>query len=85
MTWWVWERERIVATITEEGYNKGVLFGLKRAWPPFGRCGHDKTKADEEIGAAIEEETGTGGAIKGEAVGGWEEESISEGKRKWLN
>jgi hypothetical protein len=67
----------MAAAAVEEGYNRGVLFGLKRAWPPSVGCGHDRTKAEEETSAAIKEETGIGCAVEGEAAGGWEEESIA--------
>jgi len=47
-----------------------VLFGLTRAWPPFVGCGNGRTKAEEETGAAKEEETSTDDAVEGEAAGG---------------
>jgi len=62
----VWERETMTAaeaaeTAAKEGCNRGVLFGLKRTWPPSVGCGHGKTKAKEE-------------------AGGWDKESIAEGR-----
>ena len=47
-------------------------------------CSHDKTKAEEEAGAAIEEETGTAGIAEGKAACGWDEESIVEGRESVL-
>jgi len=68
-------------TTIEEGSNRGVLFGLTRAWPASVGSGHDKTKAEEKTGGAVEEETNTDGATEGEATVGWEEESIGEGEK----
>jgi len=83
MTWWVWEMETIVAleTASEEGCNKGALLGLKRAWPPSMSCGHYRTESEEDSGAAAGEEDNIVGAAKGEVVGGWDKESIAEGRR----
>jgi len=67
-------------TAAKKSYNRGVLFGLKRAWPPSVGYGHGETQADEEAGAAIEEEVGTTSAAEREAAGGWDEKSIAKGK-----
>jgi len=71
--------------VTEEGCNRGVLFGLKRAWPPSVGCGHGRIEAEKETGATTEEETSTGSFVERAATGGWEEESIEEEKRKCFN
>jgi len=86
MIWWVWEREIIVApeTASEEGCNKGALLGLKRAWPPSVSYGHCRTEAEEDSGAAAGEEDDIIGAAEGEVVGGWDKESIAEGRRSVL-
>jgi len=78
----VWERDTIAAaeaieTSAEEGYNRGALLGLKRAWPTSVGCGHCRTKAEEEGGVVAGEEDGTTGAAEGEIAAGWEE-SIAE-------
>jgi hypothetical protein len=67
-----------VVTIAKKGCSRRELVGLKRAWPPSIGCGHDKTKALEEAGAAAEEEAGTAGAAEREATCGWDEKSIVE-------
>ena len=51
-------------------YSRGVLFGLKRVWPPSVGCGHDKTEALEEVKVAAEEEADTGCAAEREAACG---------------
>jgi hypothetical protein len=81
----VWEREIMAVAATTEiaakkGYNRGILFGLKRAWPSFIGYGQGEIEAEEEEGAAIEEEVGTTSAAEREAAGGWDEESITEGR-----
>jgi len=30
-------------------YSRGVLFGLKRVWPPSVGCGHEKTEVLDEV------------------------------------
>jgi hypothetical protein len=70
MTWRAWERETMAVAIAEEGCNRGVLFGLTRAWPAsIGSC-HGKTEIEEDTGDATEEETSTSGATEGEATVG---------------
>jgi len=54
----------MVGATIEEGCNRGVLFGLIRAWPTSIGSGHDKTKAEEDIGDVAEEETNIGGAVE---------------------
>ena len=82
----MWERDTIAtAEVTmasvEKNGNRGALLGLKRAWPTFVGCGHYRTEAEEEGGAAIGEEDGTtGAAVEGEMAAGWEE-SIAERRR----
>jgi hypothetical protein len=44
-------------------------------------CGHYRTEAEEDSGAAAGEEDDIVGVAKGEVVGGWDEESIAEGRR----
>jgi hypothetical protein len=60
----------MVGATTEEGCNRGVLFGLTRAWPASIGNGHGKTEAEEDTGDAAEEETNIGGAAEGEATVG---------------
>ena len=43
----------MAVAITEEGWNRGVLFGLTRAWPASIGSGHDKTKVEEDTSDAI--------------------------------
>ena len=45
----------MVAAIAEEGSNRGVLFGLTRAWPASVGSGHGKTEANEDTGGVAEE------------------------------
>ena len=71
----MWERDTIATAeaamaSTEEDGSKGALLGLKRAWPTFVGCGHCRTEAEEEGGAAAGEEYGTTGvAAEGEIDG----------------
>jgi hypothetical protein len=71
MTWWVWERETIAVeeaaqTTSEEGCNRGVLLGLKGAWPPAVGCGHGRTEVEEDSDAAAGEGANTVDAAEGE-------------------
>jgi len=66
--------------IVEEGCNRGVLSGLKRAWPPSVGCSHGRTEASEEAIDTVEKEVGTADAIEREAADGWDKESITEGR-----
>jgi len=69
------------AASAEEDNNIGALLGLKRAWPTFVGCGHYKTEAKEEGGAATGEQDGTtGAAVEEEMAAGWEG-SIAERRR----
>jgi hypothetical protein len=43
-------------------------------------CGHGRTEASEEAIDAVEKEVGTADAIEREAAGGWDKESITEGR-----
>jgi hypothetical protein len=93
MTWWVCEREMIATanmakTASEEGWNKGVLRGLKRAWPPAVGCGYGGTEVEEESGntaakdkgAVAEEGACTTGAAEEEVIKGC---SIAKRERWW--
>ena len=71
-------------TTAKEGCSRRELVGLKRAWPPSIGCGHDRTKALEEAGAATEEEAGTAGAAEREAASSWDEKSIVERRENVL-
>jgi hypothetical protein len=46
--------------------------------------GHCRTEAEEDSGAAAGEEDDIIGAAEGEVVGGWDKESIAEGRRSVL-
>jgi len=76
MTWRVWQREiiaaiKVVETTSEEGCNKGVLWGLKRVWPPAVGYGHGRIEAEEESCAAaakdMDDEVGEGACVAGAA------------------
>ena len=67
-------------TTAKKGYNREVLFGLKRVWPPSVGYGHGETEAEEEAGAATKEEFGTTSAAEREAADDWDEKSIAEGR-----
>ena len=65
----------------EEDDNKGVLLGLKRAWPTSVGWGHCRTEAEEEGGPAAGVQDGTtGAATEEEMAAGWEG-SIAERRR----
>jgi len=72
------------ATAAVESCNRGVLLGMKRVWPPFVGYGHGRTEVEEEAGAAAKEEISITGAVEGEAVSDWDEESIAEGRESFL-
>jgi hypothetical protein len=82
----VWERDTIATAeaavaSAKEGGSRGALLGLQRAWPTSVGCGHSKTEAEEEGGAAAGEEDGTTDtAAEGKMAASWEE-SIVEGRR----
>jgi len=46
--------------------------------------GHGRTEVEEEAGAAAKEEISITGAVEGEAVSDWDEESIAEGRESFL-
>jgi hypothetical protein len=73
-----------VVTTSKKGCSRRELVGLKRAWSPSIGCGHDRTKALEEAGAAAEEEASTAGAAEREATCGWDEKSIVERRESVL-
>jgi hypothetical protein len=70
-----------VVALAKEGGSKGASLGLKKAWPTSVGCGHCRTEAEEEGGAATGKENGTtGAAAKGEMADSWEK-SIAEGRK----
>jgi len=89
MTWWVWEREAMLAaesavTAAEQGYSKGELVGLKRAWSPSVGCGHGRIEVLKEAGVAAEKEVNTVGAAEREAACSWDAKSIAERRESVL-
>jgi hypothetical protein len=66
-----------VEIVSKEGCNRGVLLGLKRAWPPTIGCSHGRTEVEEDSGAATGEEACTVKVAEGE-LPSWDEEFIVE-------